>query len=621
MAILNKISAGLALVTCAFAGPLEMVLFHMNDDHSHLPGETFDLEGNDLPDGLTASTSKVRVSYGGFPRIVSYVKQRKAAVEVDGKSVLKLHAGDSITGTSYYTLFNGDADAKMMAMLCFDAMALGNHEFDHGDQALANFIDALQAETSCPNTPVLGANVNPGDTSPLVGKLKKSITKSVAGEQVGIIGIDIKSKTELSSSPDPGTTLSDERAIAQAEIDALLADGIDKIILLTHIGYNRDIEWMANLSGVDVIVGGDSHSLLGDTNTRLVGNVVGPYATMKTNAVGGKVCIVTAWCFGHGIGEINVSFDALGAVTSCEGSPKFPFDAFSIADKTNNRDLNSSDAFVVQAFLEDKGGQYVAVQKDSATEAALKTYSDQVSELMDVEIATVPKKICFERFPGEGAGSICTSDETWAQGGGVCNLVAQAFLNQVKIADIAINNAGGCRTDIAEGSFTYDNAYSLLPFSNQIVSLAMTGTQIKELLEEALEFGLTSSSGAYPYASGLRYNVDASAAKGTRITKVEVNSRLMGQWTPIGETTTYTVATNDYIAKGKDGYTTFATLKMNNLFLEYAQSFIDYAKDVKQLAAPSLSDFSTQAYTDVNGVSHGSGARGRRLLQHPSLLI
>ena len=296
---------------------------------------------------------QVEVRYGGFPRLVSLMDDMVAG----NPNTLKLHAGDAITGTLWYSLFKGEADAAAMGFACFDAFALGNHEFDDGDSALADFLKMLGDRTKdCPNGPtkVLAANVVPGMTSRLKTEnlLLKSHVFTVGGERVGVVGIDIAKKTMESSSPSPGTVLTDEVQAAQAEIDALRADGVDKIIVLSHVGFKNDQSFAKQLSGVDVMVGGDSHSLLGDAAKIAVapgGTPLAAYPTVVNNKDGDKVCVVQAWHYSRAVGVLSVNFNANGVVTSCGGGPKFPIGSGStMQTRPANRNdpklpLNSAD--------------------------------------------------------------------------------------------------------------------------------------------------------------------------------------------------------------------------------------------------------------------------------------
>ena len=126
----------------AVAGQTTIKVLHINDHHSYIEEDDFKMDTTAILTGIES----VEIKYGGFPRIATLMQQH-----ADGNT-LKLHAGDAITGTLWYTLFQGSADAAMMGSVCFDAFALGNHEFDDGDGPLSDFLTDL-AETGC-NTQV-----------------------------------------------------------------------------------------------------------------------------------------------------------------------------------------------------------------------------------------------------------------------------------------------------------------------------------------------------------------------------------------------------------------------------------------------------------------------------------
>merc|ERR1712070_480074 len=110
------------------------------------------------------------------------------------------------------------------------------------------------------------------------------------GMKIGVVGIDIVRKTKLSSSPDESTVFLDEAETAQKMVDELKASGIDHIILLTHYGYENELEIAASIDGADVIIGGDSHTLLGDFDD-LGLNAAGPYPTVVKGVGGKSVCV------------------------------------------------------------------------------------------------------------------------------------------------------------------------------------------------------------------------------------------------------------------------------------------------------------------------------------------
>ena len=137
----------------------DLKILHINDHHSHLDGAYFTMDTSSLIGGV----AKAKIGYGGFPRIVTLMKDLAEQAAPD-QHVLKLHAGDAITGTLWHTMFKGRADAEMMGKVCFDAFTLGNHEFDDGDDGLAKFPEAL-AETGC-GTKVPCANLHPETLDP-----------------------------------------------------------------------------------------------------------------------------------------------------------------------------------------------------------------------------------------------------------------------------------------------------------------------------------------------------------------------------------------------------------------------------------------------------------------------
>jgi 5'-nucleotidase len=135
--------------------PLTVNLLHINDHHSNLQPVNNTLN-------LGTSGGAFTVPFGGFPRVTAKIKKLESRLD----NVVKAHAGDAITGTLYYTLFKGEADADLMNAACFDVLALGNHEFDDGDGTLKEFLDFLGSDPNC-NTTTIAANVVPAIGTPL----------------------------------------------------------------------------------------------------------------------------------------------------------------------------------------------------------------------------------------------------------------------------------------------------------------------------------------------------------------------------------------------------------------------------------------------------------------------
>ncbi len=580
-----------------YAESFDLRLIHMNDHHSRL----FANDGISL--SLAGESTRVRM--GGFPAVASLIEQLSAQ---PGHSV-KLHAGDAITGDLYYTLFRGEADAAMMNQVCFDVFALGNHEFDDGDQGLVNFLDHLASDPDC-QTEVLAANVIPKlGRSPLAMNslhdyFKPYSIKYYGDQAVGFIGIDIAMKTKNSSAPDDSTIFLDEVSTAQHYIDILQQQGVNKIVLVTHYQYQNDLAMAQALRGVDVIVGGDSHSLLGGDELRALGlNPEGPYPTRVQNADGDPVCVVQAWENALAVGELLVSFDPQGRVTACDGRTWLPLtDNFRRRNAEGQWQAVSGQQHSELVAAVAQAPNLVLVQEDAATAERLQHYTAQVDELKNQVIGESSNDLCLVRIPGESRSQICAPEATAQHGSDIVMLVAAAFLEMSPLAQVSIQNAGGVRIDVPKGPITLGTAYQLLPFSNTLVNMSMTGAEIRSALEDALDFSVIEggSTGAYPYAAGLRFDVDLTQAKGQRVSNLQTKPKGETEWRTLAADEQLVVVTNDFIARGQDGYRTFGEIwragRAQNTYLDYAQSFVEYVRARGQVGSLPASEYSTASF-------------------------
>jgi 5'-nucleotidase len=549
------------------AKELEVSIFHVNDTHSHLDSETYSLKFNDV-------TTYTEI--GGYPRVVTKIKALQDAHD----NTLTLNAGDTFQGTLYYSLFKGKADSDMLNMISWDAFELGNHEFDDGDEALKTFLDDTI------NMPVIAANVVPMSGNILENIWTPYVIKEYAnGEKVGVIGIDTKQKTEESSSPSDQIRFLDEVETAQKYIDELTNQGINKIVLLTHQGYSSDKEMAAQLDGVDVIIGGDSHTLLGDFSTVGLSYSNGyDYPTKTVDASGKPVCIAQAWQYAYAVGHLNVYFDKAGDVSSCAGDSVLLIgDSFKQDDETGAKVDVSADVKAEILATISAHSNLEQVEKDSVTEATLSTYRSQVDAQKNVVIGTSSELIGHSRIPGDNYDKLTTLP----LGSDIAPIVAKSFYDLSKRADACIQNAGGVRTPVLAGDVTMGTAYTLLPFANTLFEIDMKGSEIKQVLEDALNNYIDNggSTGSFPYAYGLRFDIDTTQTTNNRISNLEIKDRTTGTWSTIDNTTMYVIVTNSYTGGGKDGYVTFKTVQDErgpgiDTYLDYALSFVRYVENL-----------------------------------------
>jgi 5'-nucleotidase/UDP-sugar diphosphatase len=568
------LAAGL-LSSCAGlregARPYTLTLLHINDHHSHLEPQPRTLQ----LDAGTGAPVAVAVDAAGFARVAAAFESLSQAA---GPQVLKLHAGDALTGTLYFNRAGaaGAADAALMNTVCFDAFTLGNHEFDKGDAGLKGFLDLLRqgpcktprAECQCALWCWLGAASLQGAGC---GAAVRGAGAGRAAHRPG--GPDGGAENQGFLQPLIQTPRSRTRpSRAQREIDRLHAQGVNKIVLMSHIGYGNDQRLAGWLRGVDVIVGGDSHTLLGpqQLQTLGVGSPAGPYPTRSKDRDGKTVCIVQAWEYAQVVGELRVQFDAQGEVLACEGRPHVLIgEHFTIAGKTPSDEENKA----LRARVEASGVLH-ATAPQAAAAAMLQPYQERVARFNQTAVATAPAELCMRRVPGAEAAAgdhsqssvACNAQpRVNAHGGDIQQLVAQAYLEVAQAryggADIALQSAGGVRGAL-QGQVTASDVMQVLPFGNMLHRLDVTGDEVHAMLEDGLEavYGPGGSTGPYPYTAGLRFDVDATAARGQRVSRIEVRDARTGQWAPLDRARTYRMFALSFNARGGDGYKTLAAV-------------------------------------------------------------
>ncbi|WP_196161722.1 5'-nucleotidase C-terminal domain-containing protein [Reinekea sp. G2M2-21] len=560
--------------------PLDVTLLHVNDTLSSL---------GDREVNFKLGGSEYKAMVGGASRVISALE----TLDSQGNNVLRLHAGNMITGSSYYTLFEGAADAEVSKMACYDAVGIGSHDFNAGEQALRNYLDMLDRGPCI--TDYLASNIEFKVKDSPLAKIKTDESvqelalKYIDNEPVGIISLNPAVKTENSSSPNASTKFLNETRTAKKMIKKLHKIGVNKIVILSQLGIEADIQLARELEHVDVIIGAGSHTLMGGYSF-LDESEDYAYPLVINNAGGEPVCLGHAWNKYSAVGELSVSWDQQGSVRSCSGNLHVLFDTPHQIRGVDNefRTLTPVEQETSLKLL----GRYsslIPVTPSQSTESVISRFDDQVERIEARVIAAVSEDLCLERLPGEGRSRICEVDETLKTGSHITPIVAKAFLEAVRTADASIQNSGGVRTDVAKGPFTLGHAQDLLPFNNVVIELRMSGAQIKSVLEEAVDYAISEggTSGAFPYAAGLRWDLSLGRPFNSRLQNIEINPRLSGEWEPLNPNAQYRIVTNDYIAIGRDGYKTFGEIVEKGLyedtFIYYTQAFVDYARRHKTL--------------------------------------
>ncbi|MGE7828743.1 5'-nucleotidase C-terminal domain-containing protein [Paenibacillus sp. NPDC093718] len=575
----NWLGIGLAAVLVASLGSpiaarasesMDLTILHINDHHSHLDPQTFDLSLNydDTQEG-----EKVRLQLGGMPYISSLIHEHR------NDHSLLLQSGE-LNGTLYYSLFKGETDMKVVNALQPDAYMVGNHEFDEGDQ---HFADLYKTATF----PILAGNITPTEQSPLYGHLDKPyLIKEVNGEHIAIIGVIKIEKTKESSLISDDVEFIDEIEFVKSTVEEVKRQGINKIIVLSHLGYDFDQLLAAETSDVDLIVGGDTHNLLDSSGeaTALGLPVTGEYPTVVQNADGKDTYIVQAWEYAKALGKIDLKFDAQGEIISATGKPFIPVgEPYQINENGQWVDANKTTLAKIKEAI-NNNSVLVEGQIDQAIEEIITPYRDEVKAEMETVIGSIKETLSNERIPKPFA------DSKDANGSFAAQVVADSFLYGLPHADVAIQNAGGVRANFMQGDFTMADAYTMLPFSNTITTLKITGGEIRDVLDDAIRYsqGITQSTGAFPYSSHLRYDVYLNAGEGVKSAyNIEVKDRKTGKWSPLDMDKTYVVVTNSFTALGKDGYTTFEKAIQRDPEVK-VETYIQYAVPLVELFTEQL---------------------------------
>ena len=387
------------------------------------------------------------------------------------KPTLLLAAGDMIQGNNWANFFQGASVIEIMNAMKFDATVIGNHEFDFGQ-------DVLKQRISEAGFPVLCANVEG------FSQLKPYIIKEIAGIRFGVIGL-ATADTPVTTHPKNVAGLkfiSPEDALRHylREVKAQS----DIVILLSHIGHQADRMLAEDVEGIDIIVGGHSHT-----------KVLSPVIVKNT-------IILQAWEHAKTLGVLDLTVEE-GKIVKYDGRLE---------------EIKPASGTVDKAIM-----------------TVVTKYREKVDAVLNETIGETESDLDGEHV---------RKRET-----NLGNLIAD-IMRAASGSDAAIINGGGIRTGMKKGAISVKNVYNVLPFNNYIVAIRLTGKEIKETLEYGVS-AIEKNEGRFPQVSGLTFTYNASASVGSRVRDVFIAG------SPIDPGREYTVATNDFLAAGGDGYTAF----------------------------------------------------------------
>lgn len=468
----------------AAATPL-LAIIHTNDTHGH--------------DVAVEGTQDVA---GNFS--MAAVPALKADWEKKGYDVIVLDAGDATQGMPLVDTNKGASAIAFMNACGYDAMAVGNHEFDWG-------IDKFEENRKAARFPFLSANTVDKATGEAVIDAHATFELS-DGTKLGVFGLTTP-ETVASTSPKNVASLTflsgeDLYACAQEQVDQLRGEGCDLVVCLAHLGNDsnsgsnsRDV--LGHVSGIDLLIDGHDHEEVQD-------EVAG-------------TPLVESGCYLHNIGVVVID----------EGAPSTELVA---------------------------AGTYDGI--DGSAQAILDEENDRTNKEQAVVLGATPFLLDGNRDPGvrtqeTNLGDFCADAYRW--------MATQELGQEV---DAAVLNGGSLRTSIEAGDITLGAIKTVLPFANELAVIKVTGAQLLEAFEASYQSVGEKALGGFSQVSNITLTIDASvpfeegptypdstyatpANPGARVTIHEIG----GQAFDVNRT--YTIAATSFMCQGGDTYYAF----------------------------------------------------------------
>ncbi|KAK3603342.1 hypothetical protein CHS0354_025948 [Potamilus streckersoni] len=521
---------GLLSVSC-----FNLTILHTNDFHAHFE------QINKYSSDCTEEQAQKGECFGGIAREATKIKE----IRDTHQNVILLDAGDRFTGTLWFFKYRGFASAYFMKKLQYDAMCIGNHEFDLQVPGLVNFLKNI-------TIPVVSANIDVSGEPRLQGLFNKSIILNVNGTKIGIVGY-ITEETSSISDAGPTVKFVDQISIVQTEVQNLQAAGITIIIGLSHAGYGIDQKVAREVDGLDVIVGGHTHSFLYSGPQPSNEEIEGPYPTIVNTNNGRKVLVVTAYAWSKYLGYLNVLFDDKGEVSSWNGNPI-------LLDKTVPQDNETlAEVKELQKPLEAQKREVVG---HTAVLLEGETYWCRIRECNLGNLYT-DAMISYHL-------DYLKANDTWAA------------------ASIALVQSGGIRASIEPGNITMGNVLTVFPFGNNIDLIKIRGIHLRQMLEHAVEnYDPINRPGSFLQMSGIHVTYDLGSPKGQRVVSVEVRCHACKAptYSLLDDNTVYNVLLPNFVINGGDGFTIIKEtmiqhIPLNSLDIDLISKYLSLSKSV-----------------------------------------
>ena len=533
------------------------------------------LHTNDTESKLLYPSSSQQ-AYGGAARLKTKADELRAAADAVGGVVMVSSGDNYLAGPEFNASLSLPAgsrfyDSIALQAIGYDAICLGNHDFDFGPEVLADFIDGftdgtkfLSSNLDFSAEPSLNALVG-------AGRIAKSKVSVVDGVTVGFVGATTPDLPFISS---PGDVVINPNfaATIQAEVDALNAAGVKHIIVMTHLqGISVERALASQLRNVDVLVAGGGDELLWNPGQLLVPDDAidanndgipdaryGAYPLYETDADGRQLPIITTRGDYRYVGRCVVDFDANGVVLA--------------VDPTSGPVRVASTA-QAGGVVEDAAVKAAVTDPVAASVAGLAANIIATSQVaLDGRTSTI-------RAQETNEGNLCADSLLW-------NARELAKGEGLPMPVVAFQNGGGIRNNsiLPAGNFSELNTFQFLPFSNFVAVIpALPVTTFKSVLENAVSrvqppVGFPSSgNGRFAQISGFRFTYSIAANPGSRVIDVVLDNGtvLVEDGVVLNPKATIAAASIDFLCRDGDEYP-LSGLAFEAIGVSYQQALYNY---------------------------------------------
>ena len=499
--------------------PVRLIAF--NDFHGHLePGEN----SIDVPDPSSARARPVRV--GGAAHLATLIARLRA----EQPHHIVISSGDLVGASPLVSgLFHDEPTIEVMNAIGIDFNTVGNHEFDHGVAELKRLVgggcreSTSEHQKSCSRGPFAGARfpflaANVLDRVSEQPLFAPTFVKTVDGVRIGFIGVVTRSTPGIVVPSGVGSVrFVPEARVLNEHAKALRSQGVEAIIAVVHEGGEAEggFNGCANPRGAIFDIERDLDPA--------IDVVLSAHTHRGYNCVINDRPVIQGASFGRLVSVVDLSIDrATGEV---------------VRSATRARNVPVVNGMEGDAAL---AATFPPLPADSAVAAIVEAYRSAAAPLATRPVGRIAAP--FERRPSAGGDHV------------LGRLIADAQLKATlpNGAQVAFTNPGGVRTALSasgsDGTVTYADAYSTQPFGNSLVTMTLTGAQLKTMLEQQWNAARPERARILQPSSGFAYQWDARRPNGSRVDAISLNGQ------PIGPDDTVRVTVNSFLATGGDGF-------------------------------------------------------------------